>query len=110
MSVDYNDLLYAKAEKEFSEYKNKLMQLPQEEVFNHSYETAIKQDLLCIFESEEFTQNEAKALYKLKNPVDACYQEWLNNDLSNMENLRDTVDDRAKTAMKEAKKTERESR
>ncbi len=110
MSADYNELLYEKAQKEFDAYKNELMQLPQEEVFNHSYETAIKQDLLCTFENEELTQNEAKALYKLKNPLDACYQEWLNNDLSNMENLRDTVDERAKAAMREAKKSERESR
>lgn len=110
MSVDYGDLLYEKAQKEFDDYKNELMQMPQEEVFNHSYETAVKQDLLCTFENEELTQTEAKALYKLTQPLDACYQEWLSNDMSNMENLRDTVEDRAKTAVKDQKKNERESR
>lgn len=110
MSIDYRNLLYEKVQKEFDEYKATLMQMTQEEVFNHSYETVIKEDLVCVFENQQFTQIEAKSLYKLSYPLDACYQEWLNNDMSNMENLRDTVDDRARTAVKEQKKSERESR
>lgn len=110
MSVDYGDLLYEKVQKEFDDYKARLMQMPQEEVFNHSYETATKEDLVCVFENQQFTQAEAKALYKLSYPLDACYQEWLNNDMSNIENLRDTVDERARSAVKEQKKSERESR
>ena len=69
-----------------------------------------KKILFAFFENQQFTQTEAKALYKLSYPLDACYQEWLNNDMSNMENLRDTVDDRARSAVKEQKKNERESR
>lgn len=110
MSIDYSNLLYEKAQKEFDEYKHKLMQMPQEEVFSHSYETVIKQDLLCIFKNEEFLQIEEKALYKLKNPLDACYQEWLKNDYSHMDMLRDAVDDRAKSAIKEMKEKNKESR
>ena len=110
MNVDYNTLLYEKAEKEFQEYKNDLMQMDKEDIFEHSYETEIKQDLLCTFENEELTQTEAKSLYRLQNPLDSCYQEWLQNDRSIMEDLRDTVDDRAKSAIKEMNAKEKESR
>ena len=110
MKKDYNELLCEKVQKEFDEYKEMLMKKTQEEVFNHSYETTIKEDMVSILESEDFTQTEAKALYKLEYPLDACYQEWLDNDMSNMENLRDTINDRVKIAIKEQKKNERESR
>lgn len=110
MNVDYNTLLYEKAEKEFQKYKNDLMQMDKEDIFEHSYETEIKQDLLCTFENEELTQTEAKSLYKLQSPLDSCYQEWLQNDRSIMEDLRDTVDDRAKSAIKEMNAKEKESR
>ena len=34
-----------------------------------------------------------KALLKLEYPLSACYDEWLKNDYTYMDMLRDTVDD-----------------
>ena len=67
-------------------------------------------DLLSIFEYTNFPQTEAKALYKLDKPLDALYQEWLHNDLSYMDLLRDTIDNRIESAVRELKAKSRDSR
>jgi hypothetical protein len=49
-------------------------------------------------------------LYKLDKPLDALYQEWLHNDLSYMDLLRDTIDNRIESAVRELKAKSRDSR
>ena len=70
----------------------------------------MKEDLLCCFECSERLQVEAKALYLLKKPLEDLYREWLETDASYMDMLRDTIDDRAQSAVKELKAKQRESR
>lgn len=81
-----------------------------EQIIELAYELTIKEDLLSIFENTDFSQEEAKALYSQKYPLDSLYQEWLSNDLTYMDQLRETVDDKIKSAVKEMKDKQRESR
>lgn len=110
MHKDYNEMLYEKACKEFENYKQSLMQMTPEQVMEHSHETAIKQEFLICLEEDDLFAKEAKALCCMEYPLDACYQEWLKNDYSYMDMMRNTIDDRARAAVKEQKKSERESR
>ena len=75
--------------------------------FDHTLNSGV---IESIFENTDFTQEEAKALFNQKYPLDSLYQEWLSNDLTYMDQLRETVDDKIKSAVKEMKAKQRESR
>ena len=58
-----------------------------------AYQIAIKNDIAECFSETHYTPQEAKALLKSPNLLNDVYDEWLGNDYSNMENLRQTIDD-----------------
>ncbi len=107
MAKDYNKLLYGKLAQEHDDFVDDLKTKTPEQIIEASY---IKDDLFSIFEYTDFPQTQAKALYKLDKPLDALYQEWLHNDMSYMDLLRDTVDNRIESAVKELKAKSRNSR
>lgn len=110
MSVDYNELLYEKVQTEYDTFIEEIKQLPPEQIVEKSYQKAIKEDLVLICRETERPQKEAKALYLLKAPLEEMYQEWLDTDVDYMDMLRDCIDERAKSAVKELKDKQRESR
>ena len=107
---DYNTLLYDKMKSELDKFIAELKTKSPEQIIELAYELTIKEDLLSIFENTDFSQEEAKVLYSQKYPLDSLYQEWLSNDLTYMDQLRETVDDKIKSAVKEMKDKQRESR
>lgn len=107
---DYNTLLYDKMKSELDKFIAELKTKSPEQIIELAYELTIKEDLLSIFENTDFSQEEAKALYSQKYPLDSLYQEWLSNDLTYMDQLREAVDDKIKSAVKEMKDKQRESR
>ena len=110
MAVDYNDLLYEKAQKEYDNLIAELKELPSEQVIERAYEKVIKENILCILEDSQRDQKEAKALYLEKYPLDRAYQDWLKSDVSETAMLRDSIDDTAKDVVKERREIQRESR
>lgn len=110
MNANYNELLYEKVQAEYNAFIEEIKQLPPEQIVEKSYQKTIKEDLVTICGEINRPQNEAKALYLLKNPLEEMYQEWLGTDVDYMDLLRDTVDERAKSAVKELKEKQRESR
>lgn len=107
---DYNTLLYDKMKSELDKFIAELKTKTPEQIVELAYELTIKEDLLSIFENTDFSQEEARALYSQKYPLVSLYQEWLSNDLTYMDQLRETVDDKIKSAVKEMKDKQRESR
>ena len=110
MAVDYNDLLYEKAQKEYDDLIAELKELPSEQVIERAYEKVIKENILCILEDSQRDQKEAKALYLEKYPLDRAYQDWLKSDVSETAMLRDSIDDTSIDALKERREIQRESR
>lgn len=110
MAVDYNDLLYEKAQKEYDDLIAELKELPSEQVIERAYEKVIKENILCILEDSQRDQKEAKALYLEKYPLDRAYQDWLKSDVSGTAMLRDSIDDTSIDALKERREIQRESR
>lgn len=103
MQEDYNELLYDKMKSEYAQFISDLSTKSPKEIIDHSYEKVFKEEILIICETSERTSEEAKALYKQKKPLDFLYQEWLHNEYTYMDMVRDTVDDGAKSAVKEMK-------
>lgn len=53
MAVDYNDLLYEKAQKEYDDLIAELKELPSEQVIERAYEKVIKENILCVLEDSQ---------------------------------------------------------
>ena len=51
-----------------------------------------------------------KVLLTLEYPLSACYDEWLINDFSYMDMLRDTVDDFSRELVKESEQAKKKKR
>lgn len=100
---NYNELLFKKVTQEHKELVEELEKLPTHEALSRAYEKVIKEDLVCSIGDGNLTQTEARALLRLNHPLDALYSEWLHNDYSYNDVLRDTVKDRATSAVREMK-------
>ncbi|MCM1296517.1 MAG: DUF3848 domain-containing protein [Muribaculaceae bacterium] len=107
---DYNALLYEKVQAEYDAFIGELKTKPAEEVLERAYEKVFKEEMVGICEYANFDRKEAKAMYLEKYPLDRMYQDWLKNDVSYMDMLRDSVDDSLKTAAAERRDRQRDSR
>lgn len=110
MAIDYNDKLYEKVRNEYESFVSELKKMTPEQILEHSYEKTIKEDILNLFEYANLEHKEAKALYLTKYPLDAVYQKWLDTDVSYMDMLRESMEDKAKEAVGEMQAKKRESR
>lgn len=108
--VDYNELLYKKVQAEYDTFIEEIKKQPSENVIERAYEIVTKQNMVVIIQESNLTPVEAKSLYREKYPLDRMYREWLDTDVSEMQMLKDSIDDTAKTAVKELKEKQRESR
>ena len=62
-------------------------------LFDDAAGHALSAGLLMLFDDDFLDTKQMKALLKLEYPLSACYDEWLKNDCTYMDMLRDTVDD-----------------
>ncbi|MGN0107185.1 MAG: DUF3848 domain-containing protein [Hominilimicola sp.] len=85
--------LYQKAQEEHQNFIKELQQSTAEEVIARAYELVMRENFLIIFENENLTDTEVKKLLELEHPLAECYEEWLGNDYSYMDMLRDTISD-----------------
>ncbi len=86
------ELLYEKASKEQDAFTEHLKTLSPEEIIEMSYEKVMRDDILMTFEDDYLSDKQVAELLKLDYPVSACYNEWMDTDVSHMEMLRDTID------------------
>jgi len=90
---ELKDLLYEKMSKEQDNFIEKLKHSSPEEIISAAYEKVMRDDILMLFDDDFLDTKQTKALLKLEYPLSACYDEWLKNDCTYMDMLRDTVDD-----------------
>ena len=107
---NYNELLYEKVQAEYDAFIKELKRMTPEQVIDRAYEKVTKENMVTIIREENLTPAEAKALNREKYPLDRMYQEWLDTDVSEMQMLKDSIDDTAKKAVKEMKDKQKESR
>jgi hypothetical protein len=100
---NYNELLRKRVLQENREFNEELEKLPAHEALSRAYEKVIKEDLVCSISEGNLTNTEARALLRLKHPLDDLYSEWLHNDMSYNDMLRATIKDRATSAVREMK-------
>ena len=102
MSKDnLRELLYEKASKEQDAFIEHLKTLPPEQIIDKAYEKVMRDDILMSFEDDYLSDKQVAELIKLDYPLSACYDEWMDTDVSHMEMLRDTIDSYAKRLVEE---------
>ena len=67
---NYNELLRKRVLQENREFNEELEKLPAHEALSRAYEKVIKEDLVCSISEGNLTNTEARALLRLKHPLD----------------------------------------
>ena len=97
--VEMNTQLYEKLAAEQAKYRDWLMGQPPEEILNHAYEYAIREDILAAAELMDMPQAQAAALLAVPSPMAAIYGEWAEQDHGTLDPMLDCISDRAYTAL-----------
>lgn len=73
---EMNTQLYEKLAAEQTKYRDWLMGQPPEEILNHAYEYAVREDILAAAELMDIPQAQAAALLAVPSPMEAIYGGW----------------------------------
>lgn len=92
-----NQKVWQKMQAEIDSFISELKTKPPDELIKAAYELTYKQDILQSFDFDfdgnyPLTDEQAKALLSMKNPLDYLYQEWLDYDDSVLDTLRQSND------------------
>ena len=86
------DILIAKIEQEFNIYKQNLIKnCTKEEIIDKSYEINFKEETLSILEGATLSFKEIKALLSTEKILEKMYDKYMNIETSNLDNMRDIV-------------------
>lgn len=99
-----NQILYKRMSQEYDSFIEKLKHCAPDEIIKASYEKVFKEDILLIVENGELMNSDIRALLREKYPLDGCYQKWLDEDISYMEELKMCVENHARDIDKHKKK------
>ena len=93
---ELNDILYERMSREYDDFLTALAMKNPDEIIRASYEKVFKEDILAVVESRMIEPKYVKALLRENYPLEGCYQRWLDEDVSYMEDLRCCIEDHAK--------------
>lgn len=89
-----NQLQNALTEKltmEQNQYREWLLSLPPEEILDHAYEYAIREDIVLATEDEPLSEKQCKALLKLDTPVADIFNDFKKRTTDHMFTIQDTM-------------------
>lgn len=96
---EIKNLLYERMMQEYDRFLESTMNQLPAEILKASYEKVIKEDILVIVESGELSAEHMRALLRMQHPLEECYQSWLDEDVSYMEDLRICIEKTAHTLL-----------
>ena len=105
-----NTALYKKLCAEQDKYRNWLLTQTPEEILKHAYEFAVREDILLSMEYNDLPDAQAKALLKSPTPLADIFKDWEHKETGYMEDIWQTVADRAKSEVQKQKKKEDKER
>lgn len=92
---DLNFDLFARMSEELRMFYEWLKTQPSDSIINHSYEYAVKTDILAGMESLELTEERARALLSLDKPLDAIFRAYDDQGLTLIDLMMETVENHA---------------
>lgn len=97
---DYNSELYEKMAAEQEKYRSWLLSQEPSEIFNHTYEYTMREDIVMAMEDMELSPKRAKALLKSPSPLADVYEEFRDRETEHMDTIRDSIESRADEVIK----------
>lgn len=101
---ELNTALYEKMFAEQEIYRAWLLSQPPEEILNHAYEYTVREDILMSLEYHDLLDAQARALLKSPSPLADVFADWENKETGHMDDIWQTVEDRAKAEVQKHKK------
>ena len=103
---ELNTASYHKMEAEQDSYRDWLLTLPPDEILQHAYEYAVRQDILFAMEDLELQPEQCRALLKFPSPVADILKDFEKLELGYMDAIRDCIDGWASKMMQLEKQKE----
>ena len=94
-AIELNAALYAKMEAEMTDFANWLLKQPPEVILNHAIEYATKFDIVSIMETTDLSEEKARALLSLEEPLDAIYKDYGESSSNSLDVLVSFIEDKA---------------
>ena len=95
-----NTQLYEKMFAEQERYRDWLLHQPPEEILNHAYEYAIREDILMALESRDLSFMQAQMLIFTATPLADILKEFDNRETDHMDVIRNCCETRADAMLK----------
>ena len=103
---ELNTAIYHKMEAEQDSYRDWLLTLLPDEILQHAYEYAVRQDILFAMEDLELQPEQCRALLKSPSPVADILKDFEKLELGYMDAIRDCIDGWASKMMQLEKQKE----
>ena len=103
---ELNTAIYHKMEAEQDSYRDWLLTLPPDEILQHAYEYAVRQDILFAMGDLELQPEQCRAFLKSPSPVADILKDFEKLELGYMDAIRDCIDGRASKMMQLEKQKE----
>ena len=89
------DKLIDRLNKEFDDYESHILTLEKSEIFDHSYETAIKAEIICLIEDniDKLSDKLINRLLGCNSALKFLYDAYIDDDSANILNEIETVID-----------------
>ena len=107
---ELNTKLYEKMFAEQEQYRDWLLSQPSEEILNHCYEYTVREDILMSLEYHDLPDAQARALLKSPSPLADVFTDWEHKESGYMEDIWQTVEDRAKVEVAKQQKKDEKTR
>ena len=86
------------------------LSLPDVRILNHTYEYTVREDILLSMEYNDLPDAQVKALLKSPSSLADVFKDWEHKETGYMEDIWQTVADRAKSEVQKQKKKEDKER
>mgnify|MGYP002510155961 CR=1 FL=1 len=98
-----NQALYDKMAAEQDALRADLLGKKPEEILDHTYEYAMREDILVEMETLDLSADQSAALLASPTPLADVYEKWSNAEARYMEDIRDVIEELADTRVKDRK-------
>lgn len=103
--------LYDRVYEELEAFKTELLDKSPQDIIENAYGIVIREDIVAEIEcGGQYSDEQYKALLKLKYPLETLYNEWMDTDCSQMEMIREVIYDYSKKEVERHQERQRESR
>ena len=103
--------LYSRINAEFAQFERELLEASPQDILDKSYEYISKKNIVTEIEYGRNLSNEQlKAMLKLKAPLEVLYEEWIDTDGSESQMIRDVIYDFSSEEAERIKEKEKNSR